>query len=406
MPSPLLFLLLSLVAVPAEEIQPRQALALRGLGRGGRSPIAVDPLQARIVAGVRVAPKAGDTVALPDGSTRAWESLEAGEDGTFSGRAFAGGYAFVSVPSETERVMILDASGHGMVYVNGEPRVGDPYGHGYVRVPVALKAGDNGLLFQGGRGPLRVKLSEPRAEAQVEVADATMPDLFVDQAPDTWGAIVLLNASTRPLEGATLRARLADAEPVDTPVPPIPPLGLRKVPVRIAGPRPDVEGSMELVVSVIPSGQESPVDSASTTLRVLRPGQTHKRTFRSAIDGSIQYFGLVPAEVGEEPDDGRKPGLILSLHGASVEGIGQANVYGRKPFAHVVAPTNRRPFGFDWEDWGRLDAIEVLETAARELDTDPRRTWLTGHSMAATAPGTSASRSPTASPPSPRAPAG
>ena len=24
--------------------------------------------------------------------------------------------------------------------------------------------------------------------------------------------------------------------------------------------------------------------------------------------------------------------------------------------AEVVAPTNRRPFGFDWQDWGRLDA--------------------------------------------------
>ena len=46
-----------------------------------------------------------------------------------------------------------------------------------------------------------------------------------------------------------------------------------------------------------------------------------------------------------------------------------------------MAPTNRRPFGFDWEDWGRLDAIEVLDLAQKRLRTDPEHTYLTGHSM-------------------------
>src|SRR5439155_13772943 len=52
-----------------------------------------------------------------------------------------------------------------------------------------------------------------------------------------------------------------------------------------------------------------------------------------------------------------------------------------KTWGHLVAPTNRRPFGFDWEDWGRLDAVEVLDAAARDLGTDRTRTYLTGHSM-------------------------
>jgi len=69
------------------------------------------------------------------------------------------------------------------------------------------------------------------------------------------------------------------------------------------------------------------------------------------------------------------------LHGASVEAIGQANAYQSKSWAHIVAPTNRRPYGFDWEDWGRLDALEVLEIAQERLQTDPSRTYLTGHSM-------------------------
>jgi len=73
--------------------------------------------------------------------------------------------------------------------------------------------------------------------------------------------------------------------------------------------------------------------------------------------------------------------LVLTLHGASVEAIGQADAYAGKDWCHIVAPTNRRPYGFDWEDWGRLDALEVLDLAKTDLHTDPMRTYLTGHSM-------------------------
>lgn len=112
-------------------------------------------------------------------------------------------------------------------------------------------------------------------------------------------------------------------------------------------------------------------------LRLREPLQTHKCTFRSKIDGSVQYYALNPAQ----HKIGAQPALILSLHGASVEAIGQADAYAPKTWAHLVAPTNRRPYGFDWEDWGRLDAVEVLETAQKRLRTDPRKTYLTGHSM-------------------------
>jgi pimeloyl-ACP methyl ester carboxylesterase len=83
----------------------------------------------------------------------------------------------------------------------------------------------------------------------------------------------------------------------------------------------------------------------------------------------------------ESGKDHPRPGLVLTLHGASVEAIGQAEAYAPKPGLHIVAPTNRRPFGFDWEDWGRLDAVEVLERSQQLFATDPFRTYLTGHSM-------------------------
>jgi dienelactone hydrolase len=64
-----------------------------------------------------------------------------------------------------------------------------------------------------------------------------------------------------------------------------------------------------------------------------------------------------------------------------VRAEGQADAYKSKPWAYIVAPTNRRRFGFDWQDWGRLDALEVLEIAKAELPVDPNRIYLTGHSM-------------------------
>ena len=106
------------------------------------------------------------------------------------------------------------------------------------------------------------------------------------------------------------------------------------------------------------------------------------RGYVSKIDGSVQYYGIVPAK--REPtnvDANIKPALVLTLHGAGVEGIGQAACFTPKSNLITVAPTNRRPFGFDWEDWGRMDAIEVLQLAEEEFQTDPRRTYLTGHSM-------------------------
>src|SRR5207247_2614106 len=99
---------------------------------------------------------------------------------------------------------------------------------------------------------------------------------------------------------------------------------------------------------------------------------SRKITFESALDGSIQYYALNPARpLGK---GGPAPALFLTLHGAAVEATGQADSYAAKSWGHLVAPTNRRPFGFDWEDWGRLDALEVLADAQKRLGTDPRRT--------------------------------
>jgi poly(3-hydroxybutyrate) depolymerase len=373
---------LVLVALPAladvpgspEPIVPRDALVLTGTGRDGRRPIPIDPVVEQVIAGTWTAPKAGDTVPVADGRDRAWVPLKAGDDGTFRAPGLSGGYAAITVPSDADRVLMLEAAGHTLVYVNGVPRVGDPYSHGYVHLPIALRSGDNHLLFAVGRGALRVRLTAPQAPAYLDPSDPTLPDLSAGGETDTWGAVIAVNASDRLLDGLSLRAAIDDGEPLATGPVAIPPLATRKIPLRLRG-RAPAEGDSARVAITLLRGDEA-IDSAEVSLRVRRPDRTQKRTFLSRIDGSVQYYGLVPAS-GEES----RPGLILTLHGAGVEGIGQAEVYAPKPWAHVVAPTNRRPYGFDWEDWGRLDAIEVLDHALKELGADPSRVVLTGHSM-------------------------
>ena len=352
-----------------------EALILPPAGRSGRSPLHTDAVEARIVAGTWETPVEGGTVTHPDGSTLTWSRLSANEDGWFGGEEFRRGYAAVHVEREEGGVALLEAQGHSAVYVNGRLLTGNPYRYGYWRMPVLLREGPNDLLFEARRGGFRAQLVEPRGSVMLNVDDATLPDLVAGETTDAQGAVIVINASDAPRRHARLTASVSGAAPATVTLPPVPPMSVRKVgfPIRVSE-TPDTETvPVELTVD---DGAGSS-DSATVSLRVRGARQSRKRTFVSGIDGSVQYYGVQPAQ----PVTDARPALVLTLHGAGVEGIGQAEAYSSKTWAHIVAPTNRRPFGFDWEDWGRDDAMEVLDTAQRELGTDPARTYLTGHSM-------------------------
>lgn len=354
-------------------IEPKSCLALPQVTSSGRWALHRDPIEAQIVAGTWKPPAAGDSVELPGGARRTWQAIQADPDGAFR----VGGYAYFGVPCDADRVYILEAAGHSMVYVNGEPRVGDPYSNGTAHVPVLLHRGDNDLLFLGGRGQLRVRLTRPASPVYLDLADATLPDAQVGVPLDALGGLVLVNATTHPLQGVRIATRGEGMRPVTVVAPPVPPLTIRKVPVRFAASAPRQPGKLTVSVTVTPPRSSAlPVSRAEVVLAVKAPTDCYKRTFVSRIDGSVQYYGVNPPPVRPA-----SPALFLSLHGASVEGIGQAAATSPKSWGYVIAPTNRRPYGFDWEDWGMTDAIEVLDDAQRVFKTDPTLTYLTGHSM-------------------------
>lgn len=359
----------------------RTALVIKSVGRSGRSPVHTDAIEAAIIAGRWTPPAVGETVSLPEGQSATWTNLALGANGWFEHEALRGGYVYLSIVAEQEKVLLLEASGHAMVYVNGEPRAGDTYGYGYVRLPVILKPGTNDFLFQVARGKVKAALVAPKAGVAFDLGDLTLPDLIVGKPTKTWGAVVIINATAERRDDLVIRTVLMNGPPSITPLPSIPPMTIRKVGVQLEGKSPATNelGVLEMELAVKGSGNGTRLDTVRTSLRVRQPWQTRKRTFISEIDGSVQYYALNPARPSRP--EGPRPALFLSLHGASVEAIGQADAYASKTWGHIVAPTNRRAYGFDWEDWGRMDALEVLRLAQQELGTDPQKTFLTGHSM-------------------------
>jgi dienelactone hydrolase len=368
-------------AAAAAEIVPTRYLVIPPVGRSGRTATHTDAIEAQIVAGKWTPPQAGDTVTLLGGATRKWEAATTDKNGTVSNSALEGGYAYLAVDAPNAGVYLLEAGGHSMVYVNGVPHTGDPYDFGYTRLPVMLRAGRNDLLFSCGRGHLRARLIAPRGLQTLDASDATLPDLILGQPVRTYGAMVAINAADAPQGDLFLAAALKNGSATVTPLPPLTPLATRKVAFELRGRAQTQPGDCPVELRLLrrSHGHTETLDTITIKLRVRKPTETYKRTFFSDIDGSLQYYAVNPA-VPLSPHD-PPPALVLTLHGASVEAIGQADAYEHKSWANLVAPTNRRPYGFDWEDWGRMDALEALADARKHLTVDPQRIYLAGHSM-------------------------
>jgi dienelactone hydrolase len=245
---------------------------------------------------------------------------------------------------------------------------------------VQLDSGRNRVLLRiSGYGEQQVRflLAPPSGRFKVVTRDITVPDVVSDSNLLSWVGVPVSNQTQDPLDTVALTLLLPSGDTAgQTRVVAVPGAGATKAPVRISIPaRPFDTAGLTLTIKSRCGG-----DSCSDTvhLRIRRPEQPRKVTFVSSIDSSCQYYSVL---YPKDYDPAKRYALILSLHGAGVEASGQAEAYRPKDWAFVVTPTNRRPFGFDWQDWGRLDAMEVLDRALAVLPVDRNRVLLTGHSM-------------------------
>lgn len=346
------FVLLAALACVASafgnSLEIREGLGIR-VPSARRSVIHLDPVELSLVRGTFQAPHEGEG---------GWTKLTANEKGEFQGPVLGGGYVYCSVVVPGPKTALLEASGHTMVYVNGAPRAGDPYSFGYVSIPVSLHAGRNDFLFACGRGRLSAKLVDVEKPISLDLRDSTTPDIVKGEKGALWVAVVVRNATDRDVSGLSLEG---------TKLPTIPAMSVRKVGFK-------VKPVAKTLIHLTQGGKV--LDEAPLELREREAGQCYKRTFVSGIDGSVQYYAVNPSTT---KGDGQA--LFLSLHGASVEAIGQAEAYSSKSWGNLVAATNRRPYGFDWEEVGRLDALEVLALGKKEFKPAWDRIYLTGHSM-------------------------
>ena len=96
---------------------------------------------------------------------------------------------------------------------------------------------------------------------------------------------------------------------------------------------------------------------AELELARVGPSDIQVRTFRSRIDGSVQPYAARPAlkrdlAAADKLTQGNEgagvaalPGVIVTLHDAATSCEDQVALYTPKTWAHVVAPTGRRPRG-------------------------------------------------------------
>ncbi|MBN2314564.1 MAG: hypothetical protein JXM79_11585 [Sedimentisphaerales bacterium] len=335
----------------------------------------VDPIRSKFVDGTLSQFLPGDDEALAGQDGLKWKNVDLDDKGAVAER---GSYLYVPYISEKQSVLVLNASGHSEAYVNGELHGGDVYNRGDVHLPVLMNEGTNQLFFQAGRGTFKVRLYEPPSPVFLLEADTTVPDLVAGETVDTWGAVIVMNATREQVEGFTLTIDAPGIVNKATQVPSIPLLSIRKVGFRIQGTAPSEPGLISCTLK-LHEKTGCPSHRIPLTLEAIHSDQPRKITFVSDIDGSVQYFALRSATPLSHDDPA--PAIVLSCHGAGVQAIGQSRAYSTKSWFHLVAPTNRRPYGYDWEDFDRMDAMEVLDIARKSLKHDPSRIYLTGHSM-------------------------
>ncbi|PXV60001.1 prolyl oligopeptidase family protein [Dysgonomonas alginatilytica] len=308
-----------------------------------------------------------------------WAVMEADSAGLFKRPEMRSAFLYTSYESPKEQIALLETTGGTRTYVNGMPREGDHYDFGYTLTPVKLKKGLNEFVYTPGRfGKVTSKLVKPEKAIMFTKRDMTIPDIIIGEDNSKWAAIRVINAQEKPLQGLTIRATLPDGKQEEYKTQDIMALSVRKLRYKIpAIGNSGSEGKVIVKIELLDKSGKV-IDQTNVEVRQVLPSVHHERTFVSRIDGSVQYYSVAPA-IRKNPEETKA--MVLTVHGAGVEARNQARAYKSKDWTDIIAATNRRPYGFNWEEWGRIDGLEVLEEAKRIFKPDESKIYLTGHSM-------------------------
>jgi len=389
----LLSFLLSVAQLEAEggevaEIVPRDWLVIERIDTiRARRPFRRDAVFERHLLDPGATPPSAGEVLVGEHGEGTWVAREADESGALEG---ALGYAYCTFDVPETTFALASLSGAATLFVDGRGFAGDYYRFGFDGVPVLLKAGRHTAWVTGHRGAQRLRFTPVDEGLHVSERDRIVPHLVPGQAPTGFAGALLLNAGvdwTGPLAVEYGGAGVLDAGRVEVPGG-LAPLGQLRVALPLTGPVVTSEPGSEPLVPVRVVDADGNVRlSFELVFSVRAPGERFRRSYLSEVDGTAQEYALLPptsdgGDDGADGPDGDAPmQLALALHGAGVQCMGQLGRYPATPDFWVLAPNNRRKFGFDYQDWGRRDVYDALAHGLAYTGVERARVFVSGHSM-------------------------
>ena len=282
----------------------------------------------------------------------------------------------------------ISSKGVTRVAVNGRWVMADSYGFNRWEPTIELQSGANEVLLllikHGETFDFTFRMLPETDRLRIITADITCPDALEGGRMDGWIAVPLANCTAEWLRGVVIEIGGPFFAKTRTAPLSVAPHAVKKIPLQIRSrkvfPKVGKSGAapaldLDIRVFADATGADS---RARIRVPLRRRSEDRRETFLSRLDRSVQFYAL------KEPlafDPGREYGMIFSLHGASVDALNQVRSYAPRDWAFVVAPTNRREYGFNWHEQGRIDALEVLDAVCAKYRIDPDRIMLTGHSM-------------------------
>lgn len=296
--------------------------------------------------------------------------------------AYATGYALghIVVPKKSRALVHLNnISGFS---INGINYPGEPYPYSFTKIPVTLDKGVNKIIltFAGKVQKDFYFNFLPVTSDLIFLEDYTIPDLIEGKIHKKIPfSISVVNTTSKCLENISFKIKDNSFFKESTKI--IERLegkSITKLPLFFTM-KEKTQKTKKYALNIeatinddkVLYGKQIPLD-------VKNINDPHKKTFISNIDNSAQYYAIL---YPKEYKKSEKYAVIFLLHGAGVEAIEDLKNISPKDWAFVVAPTNRRPYGFDWHDQGRIDFKEVFEIVKKRYSADDNRLYLLGASM-------------------------
>lgn len=148
----------------------------------GREALYSDTLAYRLYNKTLKKPVAGQAFSVSsNGDSLTWKEVNADSANSFRTRgAGRSGYLYLTYKAINEETVLLNIKGNSAVYVNGVLHAGDPYGSGWLYIPVKLKKGENELYV---RTYFRTVASivYPEKSVMISTADSTLPHIVLQK---------------------------------------------------------------------------------------------------------------------------------------------------------------------------------------------------------------------------------